>query len=106
MGIGASAGGLETFTELLKKLPSNTGMAFVLIQHLDPTHVSFLSEALSKATEMPTLQIKEGMKAKPNHVYAIPPDSDIGILHGRFTLFAREKASRKPNLAIDFFSGL
>jgi two-component system CheB/CheR fusion protein len=53
VGIGASAGGLETFTQLLNELPNNTGMAFVLVQHLDPTHTSFLTEALSKATQMP-----------------------------------------------------
>lgn len=62
VGIGASAGGLESFTQLLKGLPSDTGMAYVLIQHLDPTHTSFLSTALAKATPMPVSEITDGMR--------------------------------------------
>jgi len=103
VGIGASAGGLETFTQLLTEIPCDTGMAFVLIQHLDPTHASFLTEALSKTTQMPVCEIEDGMKASPNSVYVIPPGSDVGILHGQFTLFPREKTIRKPHMAIDFF---
>ena len=60
VGIGASAGGLEAFTQLLSLLPPDTGMAFVFIQHLYPTHTSFLSEALSRATEMPVTQAEDG----------------------------------------------
>ncbi len=103
VGIGASAGGLETFTQLFKELPIDTGMAFVLIQHLDPTHSSFLSEALSKTTKMPVHEITDGLKTHPNNVYVIPSGSDIGILHGKFTLFPRDKNLRKLNMAIDFF---
>src|SRR5580698_2150102 len=60
VGIGASAGGLEAFTKLLKHLPGNTGMAFVLVQHLDPTHASALTEILSRATAMPVTEVKDG----------------------------------------------
>jgi two-component system, chemotaxis family, CheB/CheR fusion protein len=103
VGVGASAGGLESFSLLLGELPHDTGMAFVLIQHLDPTHSSFLSEALSKTTKMPVTEIKDAMKIQPNHVYVIPPNSDIGILNRTFTLFSRSKDSPRPHMAIDFF---
>ncbi len=103
VGIGASAGGVETFTQLLNELPMDTGMAFVLIQHLDPTHESLLTTVLARATQMPVREISDGMKICPNEVFVIPPGVDIGILGGRFAIFAREKALRKPNMAIDFF---
>jgi two-component system CheB/CheR fusion protein len=103
VGIGASAGGLETFSQLLRAIPNDTGMAFVLIQHLDPNHSSLLSTALAKTTQMPVREITDGMRIAPNQVFVIPPDADIGILGGRFALFARDKASRKPHLSIDFF---
>src|SRR5687767_912455 len=89
VGVGASAGGLEAFTQLLEELPADTGMAFVLIQHLDPTHTSFLADALNKATAMTVTQAKDGEPVKPNHVYVIPPDADIAILHGALTLIPR-----------------
>src|SRR6188768_2776847 len=60
VGVGASAGGLEAFTQLLGELPPDTGMAFVLIQHLDPTHTSFLADALTKSTTMRVTQAKDG----------------------------------------------
>ncbi|MCU1282338.1 MAG: Sensor protein, partial [bacterium] len=103
VGIGASAGGLEAFTQLLGDLPSDTGMAFVLIQHLDPTHSSFLADALAKATTMPVSQAEDGRRIEPNHVYVIPPNADIGILHGLLTLLPRDDEARKPHLPIDFF---
>src|ERR1035438_6661824 len=102
VGIGASAGGVEAFTQLLNELPIYTGMAFVLIQHLDPTHPSLLTEVLSKTTKMPVHEIEDGMKTEPNHVYVIPSGSDISILRGLFSLFPR-KPSHKPHMAIDFF---
>jgi len=103
VGIGASAGGLETFSQLLKAMPCDTGMAFVLIQHLDPSHSSLLTTALTKTTKMPVHEITDGMKIRPNEVFVIPPGFDIGILGGKFALFARIKDSRGPHLSIDFF---
>src|SRR5438094_10503786 len=102
VGIGASAGGLEAFTQLLGSIPANTGMAFVLIQHLDPTHPSLLPQALSKATKMPVHEIQDGATLGPDHVYVIAPNTDIGLLKGAFTVLPREHAG-KPHLPIDFF---
>ena len=83
VAIGASAGGLEAFTQLLSALPNNTGMAFVLIQHLAPTHHSLLSELLAKKTKMPVLEAKDGTTVEPNHVYVIPPNVNMGIQRRR-----------------------
>src|SRR5690348_289682 len=89
VGVGASAGGLDAFTQLLKHLPADSGMAFVLIQHLDPTHASFLRDALAKATPMTVSEASDGTAVEPNHVYVIPPDADISIHGGRLTLASR-----------------
>src|SRR5436189_1063694 len=75
VGVGASAGGLEAFTQLLRSLPGDTGMAFVLIQHLDPTHTSLLREALARATAMEVHQARDGEVVGPNQVYVIPPNA-------------------------------
>jgi two-component system CheB/CheR fusion protein len=79
VGIGASAGGLEACTALLKALPVNPGMAFVVVQHLDPHHESILHKLLSRTTEMPVIQVEDGMVLKPNHVYVIPPNHDMAV---------------------------
>src|SRR5215212_6153990 len=73
VGIGASAGGLEAFTNLLENLPTNTGMAFVLVQHLDPKHESMLASLLTRASSMPVHEISNNMRVEPNSVYVIPP---------------------------------
>ena len=103
VGVGASAGGLEAFVELLEELPSNTGMAFVLIQHLDRTHTSFLAETITKATKMTVTQARDGQRVEANHVYVIPPNADIAILHGSLTLLERRDDAGKLHLPIDFF---
>src|SRR5579883_1450762 len=72
VGIGASAGGLEAFTDLLRHLPTEAGVAYVLVQHLDPTHRSLLSELLARVTTMPVLEIEHNAKAEPNQIYVIP----------------------------------
>jgi two-component system CheB/CheR fusion protein len=72
VGIGASAGGLEAFTQLLSHLPIDTGMGFVLIQHLSPSQKSMLPDILCHTTTMPVTEAQEGMKVQPNHVYVIP----------------------------------
>src|SRR6202040_197035 len=81
-GVGASAGGLEAFTELLSHLPDDTGLAFVLIQHLDPSHDSHLTELLSKASKMPVSEVNGETRAEANHVYVIPPRCNLGISDG------------------------
>jgi signal transduction histidine kinase/chemotaxis methyl-accepting protein methylase/chemotaxis response regulator CheB len=103
VGIGASAGGLEAFSQLLAQLPPDSGMAFVLIQHLDPTHRSFLTDALRKATTMPVTQVQQGERAEPNHVYVIPPDADVSIQGDLLTLVARSDYAPNLHLPIDFF---
>ena len=82
VGVGASTGGLEAFTELLRHLPDDTGMAFVLIQHLDPKHESHLTELLSKATSMPVSEAKAEIRIQANHVYVIAPRRNLGISDG------------------------
>ncbi len=89
VGIGASAGGLEAVTRLLKNLPPGTGMAFVFIQHLDPTRKSLLPMILQKATRMPVEQAKDRMLIEPNHVYIIPPNAHMGVVEGRLRLTPR-----------------
>lgn len=102
VGIGASAGGLAAFTELLSALPRESGMAFVIVQHLDPTHASMLAETLSRATAMTVANAASGMEIKRDHVYVIPPNSEIA-LEGNALVLAPREPSRKPHLAIDHF---
>jgi len=92
VGIGASAGGLEAFTQFLKALPAHSGMAYVLVQHLDPRHDSMLTALLSRATSLPVVEISDGMVARPDQVYVIPPNCELSILHGVLQLLSCEKA--------------
>ncbi len=102
VGIGASAGGLEAFTQLLQNLPANTGMAFVLVQHLDPHHESILSELLSTQTQMPVTQAIQATAVEPNHVYIIPPNTRMEIEGGVLKLTPRA-TDRARHLPIDYF---
>ncbi|MEO6404848.1 MAG: chemotaxis protein CheB, partial [Ferruginibacter sp.] len=72
VGIGASAGGLDAFKKLLKAIPEDSGMAYVLVQHLHPTHESMLPELLQKVTAIPVKEILDDMKVEPDHIYIIP----------------------------------
>jgi two-component system CheB/CheR fusion protein len=101
VGIGASAGGLEAFTDLLSHLPNNTGMAFVLIQHLDPKHESHLTELLSKASKMPVSELQGDTRTEANHVYVIPPGCNLGISNG--VLHTPPRSERGRNMPIDSF---
>jgi two-component system, chemotaxis family, CheB/CheR fusion protein len=101
VGIGASAGGLEAFTELLSHLPDDTGMSFVLIQHLDPSHESHLTELLSKASRMPVSEVTGETRAEANHVYVIPPRSNLSIAGGVLNTMPRPGSGR--NMPIDAF---
>jgi two-component system CheB/CheR fusion protein len=102
VGIGASAGGLEAFTELLKHLPVDAGVAYVLVQHLDPTHRSLLSELLAKTTTLPVREIAEGTRVQANQIYVIPPNCDLAIHDGVLKLSPREKGAG-PARSIDTF---
>jgi len=101
-GIGASAGGLEAFTNLLKHLPVNTGIGFVLVQHLDPTHPSALTNLLSRTTEIPVTEIKDLMRVEPDHIYVIPPNVNMTITKKVLRLTSRDENSR-IHLPIDHF---
>jgi two-component system CheB/CheR fusion protein len=100
--VGASAGGLEAFVQLLENLRPDLGMAYVLVQHLDPRHESMLAGIISRATSMPVVEVKDGMRVKPDHVYVIPPNVDMAILHGCLSLMPRPER-RGPHLTIDYF---
>jgi two-component system, chemotaxis family, CheB/CheR fusion protein len=102
VAIGASAGGLEAFTEFFQALPIDTGMAFVLVQHLDPRHQSLLTEIIARVTRMPVEEVRAGSKIKPNRVYVIPPNTLMAIAQGVFTLTPRSKEPGQ-HLVIDFF---
>lgn len=102
VGIGASAGGLEALEQFLRQVPEKCGLAFVIVQHLDPTHKGLLPELLQRATAMPVHQVKDRMPVKPDCVYVIPPNHDMSILHGVLHLF-EPTAPRGLRLPIDFF---
>jgi two-component system CheB/CheR fusion protein len=102
VGMGGSAGSLEAFEQFLQNMPNDTGLAFVIVSHLDPTHKGILPELLARVTTMKVLQAKDGMKVQPNHVYVIPPNKDMSILHKTLQLLepSMPRGFRAP---IDFF---
>ncbi len=102
MGVGASAGGLEAFTELLTALPLDTGMAFVLVQHLEAKHESILAKLLSKATQLAVTEIRQGMPVEPNHIYVMPANADLSIANGVLRILSR-KTTPGRHLPIDHF---
>jgi two-component system CheB/CheR fusion protein len=102
VGIGASAGGLEALEVFLANVPAESGMAFVIVQHLDPTHKAMLVELLQRGTPMQVFLIKDRMKVEPNCVYVIPPNKNLSILHGSLHLLDMV-ASRGLRQPIDFF---
>lgn len=102
VGVGASAGGLEAFTQLLKHLPLDTGMGFVLVQHLDPQHESALTHILTRATSMPVQEATNNLRVEANHVYIIPPNTSLGITKGVLKLQPRPPG-RMPTRSIDTF---
>lgn len=102
VGVGASAGGLGAFKELLSHLDVNAGFSYVLVQHLDPEHESILPQLLARATSMPVEQITNGTRVQPNHVYVIPPNATMVIAQGVLKLAPRD-ASVGGNRSIDIF---
>jgi two-component system CheB/CheR fusion protein len=102
VAVGASAGGLEAFNQLVRTIPANTGMAFVFIQHLDPKHHSMLSELLAKTANIPVREATNGMSIEPNHVYVIPPNVNMRISGRRLELTPRA-AEAGLHTPIDFF---
>lgn len=102
VAIGASAGGIEAFTELISNLPADTGLAYVLVQHLDPKHHSLLTELVAKKTRMAATEVADGMTVEPDHVYVIPPNATMSISNHTLQLGPREE-SRGLHMSIDHF---
>ncbi len=102
VGIGASAGGLEAFEQFFTHMPSDSGIAFVLVQHLDPTHRSILSELVRRYTSMDVMEVEDAMPLEPNTIFVIPPNRYMAILHGKLHLL---EPTEVPGLRtpIDYF---
>jgi two-component system CheB/CheR fusion protein len=101
VGIGASAGGLEPIGELLEGLPAQTGMVFLIVQHLDPARVSMLAEILGKKTSMPVVEVRAGMSIAPDHAYIIPPNTLLSLDGDTLHLQPRPDG-RQPSMPVDF----
>jgi two-component system CheB/CheR fusion protein len=102
VGLGASAGGLETLKTFFSAMPPDSGMAFVIIQHLSPSHKSIMASLMEKQTSMAVAQIEDGTRVRPNHVYLNPPGMDVAIFNGRLHLLEPVKTSA-VNMPVDFF---
>ncbi|MCX6161195.1 MAG: hypothetical protein NTV87_07655 [Ignavibacteriae bacterium] len=87
VGIGASAGGLEALEQFFGNMPKDSGIAFVVIQHLDPNHVGIMPELLQRITHMKVFQASDRLKVKPNCLYVIPPNKSMSLLNGALHLF-------------------
>lgn len=104
VGVGASAGGLTAFKEFVGSIPEKSGMAYVLVQHLDPTHESLLSEILQKSTPVPVLEITDDIEVKPDHIYIIPSNKMLLASDGVLKLSKRPAPEKsKRNHPIDLF---
>src|SRR5688500_1669733 len=101
VAVGASAGGLEAFIDLVSAIPADTGLAFVLIQHLDPRHGSLLGEILGGAAVIPVHEVTDGMRIEGDHVYVIPPDAEMTVQDGVLRLVPRTAGS--PHRPLDVF---
>ncbi|MCC5845666.1 MAG: PAS domain-containing protein [Verrucomicrobia bacterium] len=102
IGIGASAGGLDALEQFLEQVPDRSGMAFVIVQHLDPTHKGIMAELLQRSTAMSVVQVEDCATVNPDCVYVIPPNKDMSILQGVLHLL-EPAAPRGLRLPIDYF---
>ena len=102
VGMGASAGGLDALEHFFAKMPINTGMAFVIIQHLDPSHPGIMPELLQRITSMKVFQATDKLKVKPNCLYVIPPNKSMSLFEGALYLFTLAE-SRGLRLPVDSF---
>jgi two-component system, chemotaxis family, CheB/CheR fusion protein len=102
VGIGASAGGLEALEQFFANVPENTGLAYVVIQHLDPNHVGILPELLQRTTKLKVIQVSDHLQVRPNHIYVIPPNKSMSVLNGYLHLFEPIEM-RGLRLPIDYF---
>ncbi|MFH0966437.1 MAG: chemotaxis protein CheB [Methanobacteriota archaeon] len=102
VGIGASAGGLEAFEQFFRVIPVNSGIAFIIISHLDPHHTSMLADILGRVTKMPVLEAQDAMEVLANHVYTIPPNREMTIFHRKIQLTVPDN-SLGDRMKIDLF---
>ncbi|MFB9242985.1 PAS domain-containing protein [Massilia antarctica] len=102
VGIGASAGGLEALELFLSGVPADSGMALIVVQHLDPEHKNMMVELLQRGTSMSVVEISDRLRVEPNHMYVIPPNRDLSILHGIMHLLEPAEP-RGLRLPIDYF---
>ena len=102
VAVGASAGGLEAFSQMLERLVRTPNVAFIFVQHLSPQHASALPELLASKTTLPVVQATNGMRIEPNHVYVIPPNVHMEVVDGGLHLLPRP-TDRSQFTPIDFF---
>ena len=93
VGIGASAGGLEALQDFFKSMPDDTGMVFIVVQHLSPDYKSLMHELLARCTRMAIKIVEDGMPTEANTIYLIPPRKNMSIFHGK--LFLEDQKSKK-----------
>ncbi|MCA1810395.1 MAG: chemotaxis protein CheB [Halobacteriales archaeon] len=101
VGVGASAGGLDALTKMLRAVPAGKELAIIVVQHLDPGHASVLTGLLARATRMVVAEAQDGVLVQPGHVYVMPPNAILTIEGGRLCLAARP--SRGPSMPVDAF---
>lgn len=106
VGIGASAGGLDAFKKVLKSIPEDSGMAYVIVQHLSPDHPSNLTEILSQSTTIPVHEIINDINLAPNHIYIIPENNNLIAEDGLLKLYTRTRNDRNNNIIDTFFESL
>jgi two-component system CheB/CheR fusion protein len=100
--MGGSAGALEAFEQFFTRMPSNSGLGFVLVTHMDPSHKGMMPELLGRCTTMSVVQVEENTPVRPNHVYIIPPNKDMSIVNGALHL-QDPSAPRGVRAPIDLF---
>lgn len=107
VGIGASAGGLEALEALFKHMPTTTGAAFVVVQHLSPDFPSFMDELLARQTTMTIVVVQDGMRPAPDHIYLLPPAKEMEITLDGFVLRDKSSCDSRPSTPINtFFASL
>jgi two-component system CheB/CheR fusion protein len=106
VAIGASAGGQEAVTQLLRYLPSTIGMTFIYVQHLSPDYESMLAKLLSKSTSLKVQEAADGIKMRPNNLYVIPPNKEMQVMDGHIKLLSRKKKTGAHLPINTFFSSL
>ena len=103
VGIGASAGGLEALTQLLEPLPADTGVAIIIVQHLAPKQESLLSNLLSIHSQLPVVDVRDGVVVEPNQVYVVPPNTQLEIVRESFRYLPGPKIVRSTGRSTSFF---